>query len=202
MNKNLYLNYEGWFDYKHVYDEMFETMYKPNHKPIFVEIGSFCGRSACYMAALMQEKSGGTIILIDDCSFSNDENKQRENLYDAMLKMRENFPDVEIHLIEALSDDAIEPLKNMIESSKWDIDGVFVDGGHSHPQCYSDLVNYFPVIKKGGVIAGHDLCHGDLPGVGHAVMQFCRENKLTFVGIPGDGSVDPDRAFGCFLIKK
>ena len=37
-------------------------------------------------------------------------------------------------------------------------DFVYVDGDHSYKGSKSDLRNYYPKVKRGGVIAGHDYC--------------------------------------------
>lgn len=37
-------------------------------------------------------------------------------------------------------------------------DFVYIDGDHSYKGAKSDLRNYYPKVKRGGVIAGHDYC--------------------------------------------
>ena len=37
-------------------------------------------------------------------------------------------------------------------------DFVYIDGDHSYEGSKSDLKNYYPKVKRGGVISGHDYC--------------------------------------------
>lgn len=51
---------------------------------------------------------------------------------------------------------------------------VYLDGDHSYKQVISDFWNYFPKLKKGGVIGGHDFnSHGE--GVVQFVMEIHRK---------------------------
>lgn len=48
-------------------------------------------------------------------------------------------------------------------------DFVFVDGDHSEEQSYKDFTNFYPLVKKGGIFAGHDIV---LPGVEKSLKKF------------------------------
>ena len=63
--------------------------------------------------------------------------------------------------------------KDFTDSS---LDFVYVDADHSYECCREDMLNYWPKVKNGGVLAGHDLV---IEGVKKAVNQFCEENKVT-----------------------
>jgi hypothetical protein len=52
-----------------------------------------------------------------------------------------------------------------------DVDFVFVDGNHTLEYVQKDLELYYPKIKPGGFMAGHDYDAGH-PGVQQAVMEF------------------------------
>jgi predicted O-methyltransferase YrrM len=36
------------------------------------------------------------------------------------------------------------------------LDMVYIDGDHTVAGCYKDIVAYYPKVRKGGIIAGHD----------------------------------------------
>ncbi len=67
------------------------------------------------------------------------------------------------------------------------LDLVFVDGLHSYEGCASDIRSYLPLMKSGGVLAGHDF--GDFekrtfggpsyPGVDRAVSELLGLDKVT-----------------------
>lgn len=60
-------------------------------------------------------------------------------------------------------------------------DLVYVDGDHSVDAVYSDLCCWYPRVKSGGVLGGHDF---NVPSVMWAVSRFADENNLSlqFVG--------------------
>lgn len=53
------------------------------------------------------------------------------------------------------------------------LDFVFIDGLHTYEQVLKDCRNYYPKIKKGGLIIGHDFAR--IEGVNKAVRQFAKE---------------------------
>lgn len=56
-------------------------------------------------------------------------------------------------------------------------DFVYIDGNHTEKYVKQDLEKYYPLVKQGGLIAGHDV---DNVGVISAVVKFCEENNLKF----------------------
>jgi len=65
------------------------------------------------------------------------------------------------------------------------IDFVFIDGNHKQSAVKQDIETFWPIIKSGGVLAGHDFyerhdAYQDC-GVKTAVQNFARENRLTVV---------------------
>jgi predicted O-methyltransferase YrrM len=55
-------------------------------------------------------------------------------------------------------------------------DFVFIDGDHSIKAVLSDLDLYAPKVKKGGLLAGHDV---GLYSVNMAVQGWCRKNQIN-----------------------
>lgn len=58
------------------------------------------------------------------------------------------------------------------------IDFVYVDALHDYDSVKADINAFYPKVKKGGIIAGHDYHLGDWPGVYHAVNEFVSKNNL------------------------
>lgn len=82
-----------------------------------------------------------------------------------------------VQYIKKTSDDAKDDIKD--ES----LDFLFIDGNHATDFVYSDCVNYWPKIKKGGIMSGHDW---DGAPVKEGVRRFLDkvgidESKLTVV---------------------
>ena len=59
-------------------------------------------------------------------------------------------------------------------------DLVYVDGGHSHEVVINDLVNFYPKVKRKGLLAGHDFIRGQ-DGVIRAVGEFSLARGLPYV---------------------
>jgi len=57
------------------------------------------------------------------------------------------------------------------------VDFVFVDGHHSYEQVSKDIANYFPKIKQGGILAGHDYLQ--VPDVTRAVNDVFKPNEIN-----------------------
>ena len=60
------------------------------------------------------------------------------------------------------------------------LDFVYIDGNHNYECVLADIRNYYPLIKKGGYIGGHDFL-GEYFGVIKAVTQFANEKRLGLV---------------------
>jgi len=60
------------------------------------------------------------------------------------------------------------------------LDFVFIDGDHSEEASYRDFINFYPLIKKGGIFAGHDIV---LPEVKRSLEKFLGENFSKMVTV-------------------
>jgi predicted O-methyltransferase YrrM len=82
-----------------------------------------------------------------------------------------------IHLIQADSHErsTVKTVRSLARSS---IDFLFIDGDHSHDGVRRDYEYYSPLVKRGGVIALHDIVPGDEALVG-GVPSFWKDLKLV-----------------------
>lgn len=60
-----------------------------------------------------------------------------------------------------------------------DLDFVYIDANHTYENCLMDIINYYPKIKKGGIIGGHNFEH-KFPGVIRAVANFAENQGVKF----------------------
>jgi len=159
---------ENWFGYEDLYSMMVNRFDNDSH---FVEVGAWKGMSACFMAVeIINSGKNIKFDCVDTWEYiktSIEINKnQFENLFDIFLKN-------------------IEPVKssiNIIKSISWDgallyednsLDFVFIDAGHDYESVKKDINSWYPKVKNGGVIAGHDY-HYDC-GVYPAVNEFFKD---------------------------
>jgi len=61
-----------------------------------------------------------------------------------------------------------------------ELDFVYIDGNHDYEYVKMDIEDYYPKIKRGGVLGGHDF-YGDFLGVCRAVVEFANKNKLELI---------------------
>ncbi len=64
------------------------------------------------------------------------------------------------------------------------VDMLFVDGAHDYMNVRLDLEAFAPLVRKGGIISGHDYSP-DFPGVVRAVDEYLGEKPR--IGIDGEG---------------
>lgn len=155
--------------------------------PRILEIGSFEGRSTCWMIERLALKHGGGDIYCIDPWIGNDFRTQTldmsnaERLFHNNVGLaRKHFPTVTIHQMKEFSVDAMSLL--MLEHAK-SFDLVYVDGDHTAKAALSDLVLSHHLCKDGGIIIVDDylwdyqgsVLTGPKPGVDAYTTIFADE---------------------------
>lgn len=62
-----------------------------------------------------------------------------------------------------------------------DLDFVYLDGSHRYEDVKRDIELYYPKVRKGGIIGGHDFWVSQI-GVCKAVLEFVKNNNLKLYG--------------------
>lgn len=80
--------------------------------------------------------------------------------------------------IEIIKGDSVEVSKRFQEES---LDFVYIDGNHDYEFVKKDIEAWYPKVKKGGVLCGHDFKNEETPwlGVDKAVLEFAQDKNLT-----------------------
>jgi predicted O-methyltransferase YrrM len=60
------------------------------------------------------------------------------------------------------------------------LDFIFIDGDHSEEACYRDFCNFYDLIKKEGIFAGHDFF---LPGVQKSLRRFLGDKFSNIINV-------------------
>lgn len=123
-----------------------------------IEVGVANGRNAL---SILKELNIKFIYLIDSYE---DENYS----IDEALKELKDYND-RIHWVIKKSSEAFRGLPLA--------DFIYIDGNHDYEFAKEDMNNYWKVLKKGGIMAGHDI-HNNDTGVAKAFFEFCNENVL------------------------
>ena len=157
-----------------LYKKMVEKFPSGSH---FVEVGTFLGKSASFMA--VEIINSGKLIKFDCVDHWLGTEKHRDiykvnidSLYEDFLKNIEPVKGV------------IHPVRmNSIEASKLyepnSLDFIFIDASHDEQSVKADLTYWMPRLKEDGIIAGDDI-QGE--GVSTAVRWFFNNANLDIVG--------------------
>jgi len=92
-----------------------------------------------------------------------------EKRYNIAKRKANFFPHMK--LIRQTSEKAVKSFKDN------SVDVVYIDGNHNYSYVLQDIEIWYPKVKKGGVIGGHDF-RGHALGVILAVVDFVDRNKL------------------------
>lgn len=153
----------GGFNYGFIYKEMIDHFLSG----VFVEIGSWEGESAVFMAERIKESGKDikfyTIDIFEPFYHSASKNIVHAD-YELFLKNIEPFMDY----IISIKGDSYDTAQMFEDNS---IDFLFIDGDHSYEGVKRDILTWLPKMKEEGIIAGHDYDWG-FPGVVKAVDEI------------------------------
>lgn len=108
-----------------------------------VELGCHLGRSTCVAGAVLKA-SGATMICVDN--WNGDESVRKlftENILRFGLE----------HVVTIITGDSTETAVHYAPKT---IDCVFIDADHRFERVVSDIRAWWPTLKIGGTMAGHD----------------------------------------------
>ena len=177
---------QGWFNYADLYQQMVRR-FPAGH---FVEVGSWLGKSAAFMAVEIQ-RSGKRILFdcVDTFKGSPGEkvhaNANRINVKGQCINNLRPFWSTKNNLFPTTRKGNM--LKIVIGSSPGiaakyadkSLDFVFIDASHDEKSVRCDITGWLPKIKSGGVLAGHDYSSKSFPGVRRAVDSMLPQRKLV-----------------------
>lgn len=161
---NKYNNIQGWFDFQNIYEMAVKLYPKGN----FIELGSWFGKSTCFMAELIKEQNLDINFFAIDLFENYVVEDKGENVYFKFLK----------NMIESDVANKVIPIKSKTQDAAVlfadkSIDFIFVDASHLYQEVFDDLTLYYPKLKDNGTIGGHDY-NGE---VAQAVNDFFKGKK-------------------------
>lgn len=164
---NSYKDIPGWMNFEEIYDQ---RVMAANGRDIFVEVGSWLGRSTCYMASKIRDsRKPIEFHAVDPFDGSGEDEGYKHH------KAMGDQYEIYLSNIRALSlEQFVHTIRARSEETFWSfndesISFVFLDGDHRYPAVRNDLENWWTKIKPGGILGGHDLQYD---GVLRAVNQF------------------------------
>ena len=150
------------------YPRPFERFAVKGNGLIGAEIGVFRGRHAFH---ILNNISIRNLYLIDP--YESYEEFGSKGMYDELLdaKIEAGFALREFDNISWIyknSSDAVKLVPN-------NLDFVYIDGNHEYNFVKEDIENYYPKLKVGGVLGGHDIT---IPDVAKAVCELVAKYDL------------------------
>lgn len=109
---------------------------------VFVEIGSWKGHSASIIGAVAK-RTGGHLYCVDHWKEDGIYNTFEHNLNTLGLR----------DYVTPIIMDSLTAVNKFADES---IDFLFIDADHRYEPFVSDLKAWYPKVKKGGIICGHD----------------------------------------------
>lgn len=149
----------GYFQDVDMRDYMHLTNMLPD-EGLMVEIGSFRGRSLASVAENIKRKRLRVLSVdifdkvISEDYVEPDVYAKREGMLDDFLLTIEQFG-IREH-VDVLAAKSIDAAK-MLSDQQFDL--VFIDADHSYEAVKADIEAWWPLVKEGGIMAGHDYDH-------------------------------------------
>ncbi len=129
-----------------------------------LEIGSYCGKSTIYLG-LACRRTDSTVFALDHHRGSEEhqlgEFFHDPDLYDSSEGVVNTFRDFRHNISRAGLNDTVVPVVAGSDAAArhWQtpLSMVFIDGGHSLDAALTDYRCWMPHLKRGGILAIHDL---------------------------------------------
>ena len=129
-----------------------------------LEIGSYCGKSTIYLG-LACRRTDSTVFALDHHRGSEEhqlgEFFHDPDLYDSSEGVVDTFRDFRHNISRAGLNDTVVPVVAGSDAAArhWHtpLSMVFIDGGHSLDAALTDYRCWMPHLKRGGILAIHDL---------------------------------------------
>jgi predicted O-methyltransferase YrrM len=156
-----------------------------------LEIGSYCGKSTIYLG-LACAQNASTVFALDHHRGSEEhqlgEFFHDPDLYDEGVGLMDTFREFRRNIRSAGLDDTVVPVVAGSEAASRDwqtpLGMVFIDGGHSLDAALTDYRCWTPHLKRGGILAIHDIYPDPYKGgqAPNAIYQMALSSGL-FAGI-------------------
>lgn len=133
------------------------------------EIGTYIGHNARIMLKRMHIKRLYLIDPYDNAVLEDIGFDKIDSEYKKAQQRVKNWKD-KVTFVLKYSDKATNDVPD-------NLDFIYIDGNHDYEFVKKDIELYYPKVRKGGVVAGHDFVASE-QGVIRAVLEFVDEKNL------------------------
>jgi glycosyltransferase involved in cell wall biosynthesis len=175
-------NVEGYFSYTNLYD--LALKYCPENST-FVEVGSWMGRSTCYMGEQIKKSSKNIKFYAVDTWEGSEEISHKETIKRLKDKNLSLFDVFNHHLQLCDVQNQVIPLKTTsLEATQQfednSIDFLHIDASHDYENVIADIIAWYPKVKPGGFITGDDYAI-NWEGVIQAVNEYFKGKSVVLL---------------------
>ncbi len=172
---HFYQSIQGWFDYEDLYSYVVRHIHNQyrTEEDMYVEVGSWKGRSAAYLAIeLLRQYDERPVKLycVDHWEGISDEALNVDNPYEFFWENMRPVWDV----VTAIRGHSHEMAGHFEDNT---VRFVFIDADHTYEAVKMDILAWLPKVCDDGILAGHDLTDKNFPGVRKAVEELLPEAK-------------------------
>lgn len=137
-----------------------------------VEVGSWKGRSTVCLA----ENTPGAVFSVDTWEGHLE--------HDAANGLDKEFLVDFLHNAKGLDNVYPIPITSVRAAGMFRLIGlkfdfIFIDASHDYENVCADIAVWRPLLKRGGILAGHDYGHDDWPGVKQAVDECVPKFRIV-----------------------
>jgi predicted O-methyltransferase YrrM len=133
------------------------------HGPV-LEVGTYCGKSAVYLAAAAREV-GGVVFTVDHHRGSEENQAGWEHhdpaLIDPATGRLDTLPFFRRTIAEAGLEEVVVavvgPSATVVGHWRTPLSMLFIDGGHGEEPAHADYAGWAPWVMPGGLLAIHDV---------------------------------------------
>lgn len=182
-------------------NEILSSFVKSLKPSIILEVGSWLGWSAMGMAKQMKENgTDGAIVCIDTWMGGVEHwDSAIKQTSDNKLQRINGYPTLYYNFLANMcyaglqntvipfaypSTIAANIILPLFQKNNITVDMIFLDGSHLAQDVYHDCINYFPILKKNGILLGDDWQSG---GVSYGVTEFCKTEQVAYPQQVGNG---------------
>jgi hypothetical protein len=168
---------DGFFEYPSFYDMCMNEI--PTNS-VMVEVGSWMGRSSCYIASLIKSSNKKIdFYCVDTWEGSEEHLNMIKSLHEKGTTLFDEFKN---NVKECELQDYIKPIRmESVEASKQfkdeSIDFIHIDAAHDYDNVLKDIKAWYPKVKRGGLVTGDDY---GWDGVYRAVNDFFGVENITY----------------------
>ena len=168
---------DGWSQSSPVFEELI-TQYRPE---FIIEVGTWKGASAIHMADMAKSLELEFVILCVDTWLGSPIHWKTAE-YRKELGIEHGYPTIYFEFLRnVIASGCAEnilplPLTSGL-ASRWllelslQADIIYIDADHEALSVYTDMIDYWNLVRPGGVMFGDDYI-ADWPGVVQAVQKF------------------------------